>query len=260
MDIVEILRQLQTQPIRSVNGPLGAIHILEAADAAMRDQWMEELVRIEADAGVCAVVLGHEFEPGEQLQLVTREELERTLAESRASLVELDQWVSEPAPQSSPNYGAAVVTWMKTHAEGAPLQSLMDAIAQAPVEEWSRIPPWKPPEDEPANDGYVDASARGVALIEAGAGHQVLAMFAFGHFNACPQTVEHVARAMRWERDHGAKLRYLAADAYAFAVARPPQSESELQRLLEEQAHLYADERPPPGALRQLRRWFFWWD
>jgi hypothetical protein len=52
----------------------------------------------------------------------------------------------------------------------------------------------------------------------------------------------------------------LDADSYAFRIGRPPTSDLEHLRLIDEHAALGADERPPYGALRRLRRWRFWWD
>ena len=43
----------------------------------------------------------------------------------------------------------------------------------------------------------------GLYRVQCDAGHEVLSLLQFGHFNACPETARHVACAQRWERDLG---------------------------------------------------------
>jgi len=99
-----------------------------------------------------------------------------------------------------------------------------------------------------------------LAVFPARAGHEVLSLVGFGGWNACPRAAEHVARAMRWQRDLGARLEALGHDFQLWSVARPPERPAEILRLSDERGQLHPDERPRAAELAVARRWYLWWD
>jgi hypothetical protein len=266
MRAMEIGRVLEAAEIPATARDAGAvgdsrIYIVEAPDREHCDQWFRRLFGVTD--GPFPVVVGQwMLEDDDRGRLVDEERAQSILVGARQRLETLDRWRAAPEVATGPNRVHAVLAWREAHPDGAAVETLIAAIAAAPVGTWA-MPPARHVERS-GKKGRVQPFMRGddvrIALFPVAAGHEVLARFGFGGWNACPRAEHHVACAMRWERDLGARLVYLSHDAYAYAVARPPASDEDLLRLADEQAHLAADERPDEATLHSSRLWYFWWD
>jgi hypothetical protein len=237
----------------------------KSASQAERDARLAKLSQSAPAAGWLPLVLGYELfdkeEEDPRLQPAAPARVEEAFSSAHEQLALLDRFDLPSEPQRSPNYVRALLGWRDAHPAGAPLGSLMESLRAAPVETCSAPKEEALPEDEGEDDTLpLMEDELTLGLFEVRHGHELLARLGFGNFNACPDTAVHVAAAMRWERDFGARLVYLGPDRYAFEVEPRALSEREQRRLISEHAQLGADESPPPGALSRLRYWYFWWD
>jgi hypothetical protein len=229
--------------------------VIHAPDARTRDAWLSRLAEHTSELWPIALVEDLYGDDESDSESWTADAAARELARGRTELARLDGWREQPDPAGGPHRLAAIRAWRERHPKGAPLASLVDAIRTAPDAAWTMPPPVELPEPA-ARPAVLAEDVRRIAFVPARAGHEVLALAGFGNFNACPPTFVHVACALRWERDHGARLALLGRDRYAYVVGRPPATPAEIRRADEEQRRLGADDRPDVTD----RIWSFWWD
>ena len=262
MEIGRILEEAGIPVIAEDAGAIGdrRIYTVKAPDRERCDKWLARLNGLEH--GLFPVVLGTwMLEDDDRGRLVDDERASAIVRDARDQLASLDRWRVAPDPTTGPHRVRAVLAWREAHTEGAALETLIAALATPPKAPWSMPPPREAPAAaEERVQPFLHADDVRIGLFPVAAGHEVLAHFGFGHWNACPPSEHHVACAMRWERDLGARLVYLTHDAYAYAVSHPPESDHDVLRVIDEHAQLSADERPPKASLRSSGLWYFWWD
>jgi hypothetical protein len=107
-----------------------------------------------------------------------------------------------------------------------------------------------------------------VAKVPAAQPSETPAWLNLGGWNACPNASEHVAVWRHWQAKYGAEILCVTTDVIEATVARPPEAKEECYVLAREQ-FAYCDDIVTQGvgsidalaaALRNGRRWFFWWD
>lgn len=254
LDIRSLLSELQieAEPIEGPRLTCGPVYMLRPSSEAERDGWM---ARLSSRPGVVALTSDepHEWllngEPSPQ-------QVRAMLDDAARMLRELDG--STESTPAAPDRIRAIGEWSRAHPDGAPLSSLLDAIANAPLVEVASTK-----REVPTGDGASPPARCGetVAVVLTDEDPTaILASIGFGYFNACPPAAYHIACLRRWARDYGATLIGLEADSYVVDVDEPPADEKERRRLLDEIELLGPDEHPPLGELGSVRRWRFWWD
>jgi hypothetical protein len=232
----------------------GTIYTVRASDASTARAWVDDLA---SEAGWFALAI--DLEPDGLFAIAAAPAHARALEAAREHLAILDAWRPAPDDGTAPARARALLGWRTAHPDGAPLASLVDALHTAPRVALPSVEWAGPIADDPHARLQTVPDTLTVALVPARHGHEVLSLLQFGRFNACPATARHVACAQRWERDLGARLAYVAHDSYAFAIARPPDTDEAVARAVSEIAQLFADERPASGALRRASVWHLWW-